>query len=57
MPEPQPYEIAVDEQVLDDLRERIARTRWPAQPAGIGWEHGMDLAYLRELCDALGRCV
>ncbi len=50
MSEPQPYEIAVDEQVLEDLRERIARTRWPAQPAGIGWEHGMDLAYLRELC-------
>jgi pimeloyl-ACP methyl ester carboxylesterase len=36
--------------VLEDLRARIAATRWPEQPAGTGWEHGMDFAYLRDLC-------
>ena len=41
----------VAEEVLDDLRERLARTRWPAQPAEEGWELGVDIAYLRELCD------
>jgi microsomal epoxide hydrolase len=48
--EPQPFEIAVADEVLDDLRERIARVRWPEQPPGTGWEHGGDFAYLRELC-------
>lgn len=49
--EPEPYEIAVPEPILEDLRERIERTRWPVQPDGIGWEHGADFAYLRELCE------
>jgi pimeloyl-ACP methyl ester carboxylesterase len=49
--DPQPYEIAVADEVLDDLRDRIARVRWPAQPAGIGWEHGADFDYLRALCE------
>ena len=50
MGEPQPFEIAVADEVLDDLRERIARVRWPEQPPGTGWAHGGDFAYLRELC-------
>ena len=40
----------VAEQVLDDLRARLGRTRWPQQPAEEGWELGVDVAYLRELC-------
>jgi microsomal epoxide hydrolase len=48
--EPQPYEIAFDEAALEALRDRVAIARWPDQAAGIGWEHGADLAYLRELC-------
>ncbi len=49
--EPQPFQIAVADEVLDDLRDRIGRSRWPAQPPGTGWEHGGDFDYLRELCD------
>jgi pimeloyl-ACP methyl ester carboxylesterase len=41
----------VDAGVVADLRERLARTRWPTQPAGPAWELGVDLGYLRELCD------
>jgi pimeloyl-ACP methyl ester carboxylesterase len=48
---PQPYEISVPEATLADLRERLARTRWPSQPAGLGWEMGADFEYLRALCD------
>jgi pimeloyl-ACP methyl ester carboxylesterase len=48
---PQPYEIAVPDETLADLRERLARTRWPSQQPGIGWELGADLGYLRELCE------
>jgi microsomal epoxide hydrolase len=44
------FAIRVPDEVLDDLRERLARTRWPDQIEGSGWSYGTDLAYLRELC-------
>jgi pimeloyl-ACP methyl ester carboxylesterase len=44
------YAIEVPEEVVADLRERLARARWPDQPGG-GWELGTDLGYARELCD------
>lgn len=44
-----PFEVQVTEEVLDDLRERLARTRWPDEIADAGWEQGTNLAYLREL--------
>jgi pimeloyl-ACP methyl ester carboxylesterase len=48
---PAPYEISVSEEALGDLRARLRRTRWPEQPAGEGWELGVDIRYLRELCE------
>jgi len=45
----EPFSIAVGDSVLDDLRERIAGTRWPDQLPGAGWEYGTDLEYLRDL--------
>ena len=40
---------------MEDLRERLARTRWPEQPEGLGWELGIDVAYLRDLCEHWAR--
>ena len=37
--------------VLDDLRDRLGRTRWPDQIPSSGWGYGTDLGYLRELCE------
>lgn len=45
----EPFEIRVDDAVLDDLRERLARTRIPDQIEGTGWEYGIPLDYLGEL--------
>lgn len=45
-----PYQIAVPDDVLTDLRERLARTRWPDAVDGAGWDYGTNLGYLRELC-------
>jgi pimeloyl-ACP methyl ester carboxylesterase len=45
----EPFVIDVADSVLDDLRERIHRTRWPDQLPGIGWEQGVELGYLRGL--------
>jgi epoxide hydrolase len=44
-----PYRINVPQADIDDLRERLARTRWARDLAGVGWERGVPAAYLREL--------
>ena len=43
-----PFSIAVPDEVLVDLRDRIARTRFPDE-IGTDWRYGTDLAYLKEL--------
>ena len=45
-----PFQIAVPDDVLVDLKSRLARTRWPDQLPGTTWEYGTDLATLQELC-------
>jgi microsomal epoxide hydrolase len=45
-----PFRIAVADEVLTDLRERLARTRWPDQIPGTTWEYGADLPTVRDLC-------
>ena len=44
-----PFEIAVPDAVLEDLRERLARTRLPDQIEGADWDYGTELDYLMEL--------
>jgi microsomal epoxide hydrolase len=45
-----PFHVEVPAEVLDDLRDRLARTRWPDQIRGSGWGYGTNLEYLQELC-------
>ncbi len=45
----EPFTIAIPDSVLADLRERLARTRFPDEVTGSGWQYGTNLAYLREL--------
>jgi len=47
----EPFEIHIDDAVLDDLRTRLARTRFPDQIEGTGWEYGFPVDYLRDLVD------
>jgi epoxide hydrolase len=44
-----PYRISVSQSEIDDLRERLTRTRWTSDLPGTGWERGVPAAYLREL--------
>ena len=46
-----PFRVEVPDAVLDDLRERLARTRWPDQIPNTAWDYGTDLGYLQVLCD------
>ena len=42
----QPFTIQVAQPVLDDLRERLAHTRWPQEVEGAGWDYGTNTGYL-----------
>ena len=44
-----PFKIQVEDKVLTDLRERLARTRFPDHIEGSGWEYGIDLGYMKQL--------
>jgi pimeloyl-ACP methyl ester carboxylesterase len=46
-----PFLIQVPQVELDDLRERLRRTRWPDELAGVGWSRGVPLGYLKNLAE------
>ena len=39
----EPFTINIEEDVLNDLQERLKRTRWPNHVPGTGWDRGVDL--------------
>lgn len=45
------FEIHIADAVLDDLRDRLSRTRWPDEIEGAGAAYGLPLAALRDLTD------
>ena len=48
------FRIDIPQAELDDLRERLARTRWPDQVPGAGWDYGIALDDVRELAGYWG---
>ncbi|AZK95523.1 MULTISPECIES: epoxide hydrolase family protein [Streptomyces] len=46
-----PFRIEIPQADLDDLTDRLARTRWPNEVADAGWDYGFPLARLRELAE------
>ncbi|NEA22049.1 epoxide hydrolase family protein [Actinomadura bangladeshensis] len=46
-----PFRIDVPQADLDDLAERLGRTRWPNEVDGAGWDYGFPLARARELAE------
>lgn len=47
----QPFEIDVPQSDVDDLRRRLADTRWPDELSGVGWSYGIPTSYVRELAE------
>jgi len=47
----EPFRVDVDDAVLDDLRDRLTRTRLPDPIAGTGWEYGAAIDEIRELVE------
>jgi pimeloyl-ACP methyl ester carboxylesterase len=46
-----PFRIEIPEADLDDLRQRLRRTRWPEPETVDDWSQGIPLDYTRELCE------
>jgi epoxide hydrolase len=49
-----PFRIEIPQAELDDLAERLARTRWPDQLENVGWDYGIPLDYVRDLAEYWG---
>ena len=47
----QPFQLHVPDSAIDDLRERLARTRFPDQAPGEPWLYGADVGYLKQLIE------
>ena len=47
----EPFQVAVQQEVLDDLRDRLLKTRWPDEVRDAGWHYGANLDYMKELAD------
>ena len=48
---PRPTPIHIPDDVLDDLRQRLALTRWPVDAGNDDWYYGVERGYLQELVD------
>jgi len=46
-----PFQLQVPDAAIADLRERLARTRWPDQAPGDPWAFGSQVDYVRRLAD------
>jgi len=46
-----PFTLLIPDAAIAELRERLARTRWPDEPPLPPWSTGTSAAYLRELID------
>ena len=46
-----PFRIDIPQSLLDDLNDRLTRTRWPDELPGGGWSYGVPLGYVKELAD------
>jgi pimeloyl-ACP methyl ester carboxylesterase len=45
-----PFEVEISPVAVQDLRERLARTRWPENETVGDWSQGVPARHLRQLC-------
>jgi microsomal epoxide hydrolase len=50
-PAPKPFTLHIPDDAIADLRERLARTRWPDEPPLPPWSTGTSVAYLQSLVE------
>ena len=45
-----PFLVEIPEEQIDDLHDRLRRTRWPDAETVDDWSQGIPLAYVQDLC-------
>jgi hypothetical protein len=45
-----PFRIAISDDILADLKSRLARTRWPEAELVDDWSQGAPLKWIQEIC-------
>jgi pimeloyl-ACP methyl ester carboxylesterase len=45
-----PAPVVIPDELLADLGQRLRTTRWPDRATAPGWEQGIPLEYVQELC-------
>ncbi len=46
----EPFSIPFSQTAVDDLRDRLSRTRWPDEVPDSNWQYGFDRQFLEEIC-------
>jgi pimeloyl-ACP methyl ester carboxylesterase len=46
-----PFAIEIPQADLDDLKARLARTRWPDELPDVGWDYGVPMGFVRGLAE------
>jgi pimeloyl-ACP methyl ester carboxylesterase len=46
-----PFRIDVSDADLEDLRDRLARTRWPDELPSVGWSYGVARDFVNEMTE------
>ena len=47
----EPFTINIEQEILDDLQERLHKTRWPDEIPESGWDYGTNMKFMKELVD------
>ena len=50
-PAPKPFKLAIPDPAIADLRDRLARTRWPDEPPLEPWSTGSSVAYMKTVTE------
>jgi hypothetical protein len=45
----EPYKVSIPQETLEDLHQRLERTRWPDEVDQAGWRYGANLEYMKQL--------
>lgn len=45
------FQINIGQAILEDLKNRLANTRWTDELPNAGWNYGVNKGYLKALCD------
>lgn len=46
-----PFRIEIPQTEIDDLHDRLDRTRWPDELPGVGWSYGTPMPIVKEMVD------